>query len=74
MNCPKDRSSMEYVSEMSEPRSRKLVLYCHHCEAFRITYEPDKEKLFTMLLDGITFENVLAPHVKERLSPSQKRG
>ena len=61
---------MEYVSEMSEPRYRKLVFYCHHCRAFRITYEPDKEKLFTML-DGINFENVLAPHIKERLSSNQ---
>jgi hypothetical protein len=59
---------MEYVSEMSEPRYRKLVFYCHHCRAFRITYAPDKEKLFTILLDGIDFSNILAPHIKKRFS------
>ncbi len=68
MNCPKDRSRMEYISEMSEPRFRKLVFYCHNCKAFRITYEPEADKLFTMLLDGIDFSNILAPHIKERLS------
>ena len=66
MNCPKDRSRMEYISEMSEPRYRKLVFYCKNCKAFRITYEPDKEKLFTMLLDGIDFNNILAPNIQER--------
>ena len=58
---------MEYISEMSEPRYRKLVFYCKNCRAFRITYEPDKEKLFTMLLDGLDFNNVLAPHIRNKL-------
>ncbi|MGI0090519.1 MAG: hypothetical protein ACREBS_02310 [Nitrososphaerales archaeon] len=70
MNCPKDRSRMEYIPEMSEPRYRKLVFYCHNCRAFRITYEPDKEKLFAMLLDGIDFGSILAPKIRQRLSPS----
>lgn len=60
---------MEYVSEMSEPRFRKLVFFCHglNCKAFRITYEPEPDKLFAMLLDGIDFSNILSPSVKKRL-------
>lgn len=66
MNCPKDRSKMEYVSEMSEPRFRKLVWYCDKCRAYRITYEPSKDKLIAMLLDSIELDNILAPR-KEKM-------
>jgi hypothetical protein len=59
---------MEYVSEMSEPRYKKLTFYCHNCKAFRVTYEPSKDKLFTILLDGIDFSNILAPHIQKRLN------
>lgn len=67
MNCPRCRSKLEYISEMSEPRFKKLVFYCHTCKAFRITWEPGPDKLFTMLLDGIDFSNILAPHIQKRL-------
>jgi hypothetical protein len=65
---------MEYVSEMSEPRYRKMVWYCAICSqrtgrgVFRITYEPDQDNLFIMLLDGIDFSNILPPHIQRRLS------
>jgi len=68
MNCSKCRLKMDYISEMSEARFRKLVFYCHNCKAFRITYEPGTDKLFVMLLDGIDFSNILAPHIQKRLN------
>jgi hypothetical protein len=58
---------MDYLSQFSEPRYKKLVFYCGKCRAYRVTYEPDKEKLLTMLLDGIDMDNILSPRKSKEL-------
>jgi hypothetical protein len=62
------------VPELSDPRHKKLVFYCVGCRAFRITYEPEKDKLFTMLLDGIDLNNILPSYIQKRLNEKSVDG
>ncbi len=74
MNCCRCRSKMDYMSERSNPRAKKLCFYCPKCKAFRFTFEFQSKDILTIMLDSINPADILpSEFAKEEKPVSQKQ-